>query len=210
MSLRMINKKSIYVYIAATLAMLIPAPGRFACGIILVLELNVLMLIGTLLNDFINKLELQQVGTVMLLSMLIAVTMLIRQIIAFAIPEMAIQLGFILYLPTVSSFFIGYMFGDSYSSLRNALAKNMKHSFLYSIFALAFFLLRDIAGFGTITLLTSHGIQEIVLYNSGKINALVFFATIPGALVCTAGILILYVYVINKFEVVRNAELIND
>lgn len=206
----MINKKSIYVYIAATLAMLIPAPGRFACGIVLVLELNVLMLTGTLLKDLIKKLELQQVGTIMLLSMLIAVTMLIRQIIAFTIPEMAIQLGFIMYLPTVSSFFIGYMFGDPYSSLRNTLAKNMKHSLLYSAFALVFFLVRDIAGFGTITLLTNHGVREIVLFNSGKIDALVFLATIPGALVCTAGILILYVYIINKLEVVKNAELIND
>jgi hypothetical protein len=205
-----VNKKSIYVYIAATLAMLIPAPGRFACGIILVLELNVLMLTGTLLKELINKLELQQVGTVMLLSMLIAVTMLIRQIIAFTIPEMAIQLGFIMYLPTVSSFFIGYMFGAPYSSLRSSLTKNMKHSLLYSAFALIFFLLRDIAGFGTITLLTNHGVREIVLFNSGKIDALVFFATIPGALVCTAGILILYVYIINKLEVVKNAELIND
>ena len=65
-------------------------------------------------------------------------------------------------------------------------------------------------GFGTITLLTNHGVHEIVLFNSGKIDALVFLATIPGALVCTAGILILYVYIINKLEVVKNAELIND
>lgn len=200
------NKKSIYVYIAATLAMIVPAPGRFACGIILVLELNLLMLVGTLVKAFIYRFNLRTTGNVLLLSVMIAATMFIRQILVITVPDMAVQLGFVLYLPTVSSFLIGYMFGEEQQSLGRAVSRNMLHSLSYSVFALVFFLFRDVAGFGTITLLTSHGVYEKVLFDSGKISALVFFATIPGALVCTAGILILYVYIINKFEIVEKAE----
>jgi hypothetical protein len=204
------NKKSIYVYIAATLAMIVPAPGRFACGIILVLELNFLMLAGTLIKAFIRRFNLQAIGNVLLLSAMIASTMLIRQILVLTVPYMAVQLGFIMYLPTVSSFLIGYMFGDEPLSLSREIMRNMLHTFSYSVFALIFFLFRDIAGFGTITLLTNNGVYEKILFDSGKISALVFFATIPGALVCSAVILILHVYVINKFTILENVEQIND
>jgi hypothetical protein len=200
------NRKSIYVYIAATLAMIIPAPGRFACGTVLVLELNLLMLTGTLVKSFIYRFKLQATGNVLLLSAMITMTMLVRQILVLVVPEMAVQLGFVLYLPTVSSFLIGYMFGEEPLRLGSMLSRNMLHSLAYSVFALVFFLFRDIAGFGTITLLTNHGVYEKVLFNSGKISALVFFATIPGALVCTAGILILYVYIINKFIIIEKTE----
>jgi hypothetical protein len=204
------NKKSIYVYIAATLAIIVPAPGRFACGIVLVLELNILMLVGTLVKAFIDHFKLQAVGNVLLLSIMIAITMLIREIIALTIPEMAVQLGFVMYLPTVSAFLIGYMFGEEQLSLSSAIVRNMVHCLFYSVLALIFFLFRDIAGFGTITLLTNHGLYEKVLFDSGKISSLVFFATIPGALVCTAAILILHVFVFNKFTIIENAEQIND
>ncbi|MFA6855592.1 MAG: hypothetical protein WCR31_00150 [Treponema sp.] len=203
------NKKSIYVYIAATLAMVVPAPGRFVCGIILVLELNFLMLVGTFVKSFIYHFKLQTMENVLLLSVLIASTMLVRQILVLTIPLMALQLGFVLYLPTVSSFLIGYMFGSEKLPLCREISCNMFYSLFYSVFALVFFLFRDIVGFGTITLLTSHGIYEKVLFDSGKISALVFLGTIPGALVCSSVILILHVYVINKFKILENVEQIN-
>ncbi|MCK9168970.1 MAG: hypothetical protein M0P01_00995 [Treponema sp.] len=204
------NRKSIYVYIAATLAMVVPAPGRFVCGIILVLELNFLMLVGTLIKSFIYHFKLQTIGNVLLLSVMIAATMFVRQILVLTIPLLAVQLGFVIYLPTVSSFLIGYMFGSEGLSLSKDISRNMLQCLFYSVYALIFFLFRDIAGFGTITLLTRHGIYEKVLFDSGKISALVFFATIPGALVCSAVILILHVYVINKITILENLEHIND
>jgi hypothetical protein len=200
------NKKSIYVYIAATLAMIIPAPGRFACGLILVLELNMLMLIGTLLRDLIRRLRLERTGELLLISMLISLTLLMRQIVVLIMPETAMQLGFVMYLPAVSSYFIGYMFGEEQNELGDALSRNMKHSALYSLFALTFFIIRDIAGFGTITYITADGIRQKVLFDSESITVMTFFATIPGALVCTAVVLIIHVFLFNKFRIVENAE----
>ncbi|MBP3710585.1 MAG: hypothetical protein J6I73_09350 [Treponema sp.] len=204
------NKKSIYVYISATLALLVPAPGRFACGILLVLELNVLMFVGTLLRSAVKQLNLVHLGTILLISMLVAFTMLMRQCIALVVPAAALQLGFVMYLPTVSSFLIGYIFGDESLSLHQAMARNMTHVFFYSIFALFFFLMRDILGFGTITFVTSRGIVEKVLFNSSRITLMTFFASIPGALVCTAVILMLYVFIVAKFKIIENAERSDD
>ena len=204
------NKKSIYVYISATLVLLVPAPGRFACGILLVLELNVLMFVGTLLRSAVKQLNLVHLGTILLISMLVAFTMLMRQCIALVVPAAALQLGFVMYLPTVSSFLIGYIFGDESLSLHQAMARNMTHVFFYSIFALFFFLMRDILGFGTITFVTSRGIVEKVLFNSSRITLMTFFASIPGALVCTAVILMLYVFIVAKFKIIENAERSDD
>lgn len=51
------KKRSIYVFLSTSLAMLIPAPGRFVYGFVLVLELLFLMLIGTLSVSFAKKNE---------------------------------------------------------------------------------------------------------------------------------------------------------
>ena len=49
------KKRSIYVLIATILSVLVPAPGRFVYGVALVLEVNLIMLIGTLVNSLVKK-----------------------------------------------------------------------------------------------------------------------------------------------------------
>jgi|WetSurMetagenome_2_1015567.scaffolds.fasta_scaffold55086_2 hypothetical protein len=203
------NKKSIYIYIAASLAMIIPAPGRFAIGLVLVVELNFLMVFGTCFRYLLEKMNIGQLAVAILTILLIAATMLFRQVLVLCVPETALQLGFVIYLPTVSSFFIGYMFGNEIGTLAMDLKNYLYHSFSYSLFALLFFLFRDIVGFGTITYISSIGITEKVLFNR-KITILSFFATIPGALVCAAVILIIYVFLINKAQVIERAEKVHD
>ncbi|MBQ9494258.1 MAG: hypothetical protein IJR50_01295 [Treponema sp.] len=204
------NKKSIYIYISATLAMLVPAPGRFACGIILVFELCALMFFGTILREAIKRLNITHTGTMLLIVLLVSLTMLMRQLVAFAVPVAALQLGFVMYLPTVSAFLIGYLFSDEQLAFSQAIMRNMKHVVLYSLFALFFFLFRDIAGFGTITLIHGRHIVEKVIFDSERITLMTFFATIPGSLICTAVILMLYVHVVSNVKIVKNAEQQHD
>ena len=39
------KRRSIFAFIALSLAMLIPAPGRFVYGVVLVLQMNLLVLV---------------------------------------------------------------------------------------------------------------------------------------------------------------------
>ena len=48
------KKRSIYVLIATILTVLVPAPGRFVYGVALVIELNFVMLIGTVINSLVK------------------------------------------------------------------------------------------------------------------------------------------------------------
>ena len=47
---------SIYAFIAFTLTMIIPMPGRFVYGVVLALEFNILLFIGILINSLIPHL----------------------------------------------------------------------------------------------------------------------------------------------------------
>ena len=62
------------------------------------------------------------------------------------------------------------------------LMGDMTKQYAFGMFALLFFLLRDILGYGTLSLPVPNGIKETYLFNSYDTAFLSFFATIPGAL----------------------------
>lgn len=199
-----LTKKSVYVFIAASLSMLVPTPGRFAFGIVLVLLLNILMLSGTVVRYCVMRLRIGRMANIFLIGFLIFVTMLYHRLLVFISPAMALQMGFVIYLPTVSSYFIGYIFGTKMQNLVHDIKYNMSHALIFSIFALLFFLLRDILGFGTFTYISLSGFHEIVLHGD-NISAFSFLASIPGALICIASNLVLYLYVMDKIHIQERA-----
>ena len=73
------KRRSIYVLIATILAVLVPAPGRFVYGVALVLELNFIMLIGTVINSLVKKMKLDELNTLIILIMMIAATISARK-----------------------------------------------------------------------------------------------------------------------------------
>ena len=56
------KRRSVYLLIATILAILVPSPGRFVYGVTLVIELNLLMLIGTLSVSLIKKMKLEKIN----------------------------------------------------------------------------------------------------------------------------------------------------
>ncbi|MCF0125951.1 MAG: hypothetical protein HUK25_04565 [Treponema sp.] len=201
------NKKATYTLIAASLAILIPAPGRFVYGIVFVLELFLLMLSGTCITYLVRKFHLEEFSTVATLFVLTYVTILYKQIFIVTQTEIALTLGFEFFLPTVSSFIIGYIFNKTDKGLLPRLQYNLLAVAKFSVFTLIFFLFRDIFGYGTITFFgKNHMIFEKVLINPEKIQFLSFFATIPGALIMIAFVLFVEVTFFNRFDILKKAE----
>ena len=200
------NKRSIYTYIAASLAFLVPFPGRFVYGVVLVLELVFLMLIGTSFSLFIKKFELEELETPLYLIVLISATIFFRQIFILTQTEIALVLGFDFYLPAASAFLTGYAHNKSEEKFYVKIKNNMKSVLNFSLFALCFFLFRDIAGYGTFTFFgTNHRIYEKVIFDPARISIASFFATIPGALILCACILCAYISINRKFRIVHRA-----
>lgn len=204
------RKRFVSFYFSASLACMIPFPGRFAYGLILVVELFALVSAATLLRDAIRKLEFVRIGNVLCMSLIVALAILFRQILAVFLPLAALTLGFALYVPAVSAFAAGLVPTDETAGIKSIFKRNMNSTALFSVFVLAFFLLRDIVGFGTITYIGPNGIEEKVLFDSEHIAFASFFATIPGALIALAIILAVSAFIAAKSAPVEKAETSHD
>ena len=104
------KRRSIYVLIATILSILVPSPGRFVYGVTLVIELNLLMLVGTLAHSLIKKIKLESMETLIVMIMVISTAILYRQIMILFQPEVMFTLGFLIYLMPVSVFLLDIFF----------------------------------------------------------------------------------------------------
>ncbi len=201
------KRRSVYLLIATILAILVPSPGRFVYGVTLVLELNLVMLIGTLAVSLVKKMKLEEINTLIVLTLIIGVTILYRQIMIMFQPEIMLTLGFIIYLMPVSFFIIGYVFSNNEMLLTERLRINMVHILTFSVYALLFFLLRDICGYGTFTFFgKNHQIFEKVIIPSNRLGFFSIFASIPGAMILSSILLFIHIYVRNKIAIIKRAE----
>lgn len=201
------KRRSVYVFVSTSLAMLIPSPGRFVYGLTLVLELNFLILFGLLANSLAKKLKMREESSIIILGATIFGTILFKEIMILFNPEIMLTLGFIIYLMPISYFFIGYLFNDNEKDFTKRLRFTFTHMLTFSIYALLFYLVRDIAGYGTITFFASNfAISEKILLNPERIGGLSILATIPGAMILSSLLLFIHITIRNKYNIIKNAE----
>ncbi len=202
--------QSLFSFIVATLALLIPFPGRFVYGFTLILELNFIMILGTLSGSLIKLLKLEEMGTTLYLFFNVAVTILFRNILMLFQAEVALTLGFLIYVPAVSLFVVGYIFENANEPLLTALKKNERYVIIFSIFSFLYFLFRDVVGYGTFTFYGKNGqIFEKLIISKDFIGFSAFFASIPGAFVLSAIIVYLLIVIRNKYKIIDNAAMHN-
>lgn len=172
-------KKNVYfVFIAASFALLAAAPGRLAYGLPLIIELDILFFATKAFYSFVKKIEMGSLAEILALAFIVFMTILFKQVLILFSPVIALTLSFCLYIPALSVFLLSSVFQGQ----ANADGVSFEPTLLFSAFALLFFLLRDVLGYGTISLPVSNGIKESYLFNSYDTAFLSFFATIPGSL----------------------------
>jgi len=202
------HKRFVSIYFSASLACMIPFPGRFAYGIILAVELFVLVFGATLFRAAIGKLEFVRSGNLFFMVFVIFLTMLFRQILAALFPIAALSAGFALYVPAISAFTAGF-FSENESG-ESILKRNVFYTAIFCAFVLVFFLLRDLVGFGTITYITARGIAEKVLFDSERVAFASFFATLPGVLLSLSLIAFVHAFVASKSMREKKTEMNRD
>lgn len=199
------TKKAISVYMAATCAISIITPGRFVCGIIFSVEICLLMLCGILFRALINLCKLQKVRQILILMFVVYLTMFYKNLLIIIMPELALQLGFSLFLPTISTFSTVFLMEDKTTSLKENLKNDLPGALLFSVYTLFISFVRDLLGFGTITLPAIGSFKEYIIFDTQSVSAASFVATIPGSLVLSALLLSLYLFVENKFHILKRA-----
>ena len=202
----MSEQKKIYFYIAANLAMLIPVPGRLAYAIIILLIFNIQMIATTMLFHAIHRMNLANMRNSLLALTIIALGVLYKQLVIIFCPIVALTLSYCIFLPTLASVIIEFFFLSYEHGVKTHLMLSIKKSCLMSVFALIFFLVRDIVGYATITFPGWKNLVVIHLpYNPESTGIGVFFATIPGSLCFMTLLLALYIFMAKKINIFINS-----
>lgn len=202
------ERNRLYVYIAVLMTLVVPAPGRFVYGLLLAAELNLLVLAGTLMNALVNRLGFQRLRSSVLFILTTSLAIIFRQILAVTCTEAALVLGFVIYLPAFSVLLIDFLMTDVDAPLPASLRGNCIPVLRISMAVLVIFLFRDLAGFGTFTFFgKDHCIQEFVLVRTETAGISALWATVPGAFILSAVLLLVYTAASGKFSIAGRAGL---
>lgn len=201
----MTDYKKFLIYIGTTLAIVLPFPGRIAYGIFALLHFNVSVVLLTLMFYAINLLNVKFLRLGICSLELVALTILYKQLLVIFCPVAALTIGFSFYLPAVSAVVITIFNLRIKNSIKESCLDKLKKSLSISTFCFIIFVLRDILGFGTITLpnwqsLLVIKIPEIPFLEGNSFMS--FFATIPGCMVLT----VLVFFAALKLNVVFSGE----
>lgn len=195
------KNNAFFTFLAASVAVVVPAPARFAYGIIMLAIFNLQIIIGTIFIHLIYKVNIESLKTSLLCFVLLSVSLLSKLILDFFSPMTSLTLGFLVYLPAVSTSLISYFYEKSDENLLGDLKINTSQALSFSALALFVFLLRDIFGYGTITLPSSQGLFEIALpLRFSNYSAASFIASIPGSFIIVAICFAVIVFIMNKFN----------
>ena len=206
-----VKRRSIYVFVSATLAMIVPAPGRFVYGLVLIVLLNFLMLLGNVANSIVKKFDLRELQSTVIFTFILCGTIFFRQLMIFLNPEVVLTLGFVMYLTPVSFFVIGYLFNNSEDAFKQRIKFSFTHSLTFSVYALFIFIIRDIFGYGTFTYFGSNfQIVEKVLFPEDSLRVLSFIASVPGVLILSSVILFFHIMSRNKLNIIKNTDSIKE
>jgi len=175
-------RNRIYFYLACCLSMLIFVPGRFAFGVIILVEFNFLMMTGISTCYLFKKAGLEPLKAVLYPVEMIFFTILFKQFLILITPLAAISLGMCMYLPALSAAAFEIFFKENLVDFKEDFKESMGKTLKFSFVALIFFALRDILGYGTFSLPTLNGIHYFHLpFDYKAVSGGSFLATIPGS-----------------------------
>ena len=87
------KKNELYIYIPLSFALLLPVPGRFAYGLIIVFLLYLMSVCGILFKKFAVKFFNAELSNVIVTIMLVSLCILVRQLVIVFSPLIAFVLG---------------------------------------------------------------------------------------------------------------------
>lgn len=202
------KKNNMFFYLTAYLALLIPAPGRFVYGFTLMTEVFLLSIIGGLSVLLIEKIKFDQLKSTLFILILVAFSILFRQILIIINSQVALTLGFVVFFPPVSLFILNILFTLKTERFLVQFRHRIVKMLIFTLGGMMIFLIRDILGYGTFTFFgKNHFIYEKVLFDSNKIGVFSLLASIPGVLVILGIIYFLFIQFSKKFEILKNKEL---
>lgn len=201
------KKDNMFFYLTAYLALLIPAPGRFVYGFTLMTEVFFLSIIGSLSVLLIEKIKFEQLKSTLFIVILVSFSILFRQFLVIINSQVALTLGFVLFLPPVSLFIINILFTQKSENFLGQFRHIIVKTLFFTLGGMVIFLIRDIFGYGTFTFFGKNNfIYEKILFDANNIGVFSFLASIPGVLIILGVIYFIFIQISKKIEILKNKE----
>lgn len=194
------NLNKVYIYLFVSLAVVLTFPGRFVFGVVNFVHFNMLVLFVVLTFHGTKKLGLNDgFGIMFGFAALVMWTVAFYLLLSLFSPVTALTSGLALFVSGICSMKMILQEIGGKLTLRDELKIQLKRSLILSSLWLAFFLLRDIIGFGTFTLPVWKDILVLKIpFLSEKLPMLSFAGTIPGALLVLGLILAAYIKLFSE------------
>ena len=200
------GNKTLYFCITTALSLFVPAPGRFVFAFYLLLLFNLQIFLLTLLFHGVDRLRIGALKEPVAIFSVVFLTVLYKQLLYAVCPLAALTLGFCAYLPSISVYTLTFFFGRREGGLAARLSGNMRACAVVSAVCAVLFLLRDLLGYGTLTLPGWRRIVYLRLpFAPGRAHAGAFLSTIPGALVFLSVLLAAFLFCRRKLDAVARA-----
>ncbi|MGN0728348.1 hypothetical protein [Treponema sp.] len=200
------EKKEIYLYIPLSFAFLLPVPGRFAFGLVMIIELYLMSVCEILFKKLTLKFFNRELHNVITMIVLVSMCILFRQFMILFSPLVAFVMGIAFFMPALTSFVMGSWYSDSVLPLPQELCAALKKCSMFSVFAAVFFLIRDIFGYGTVSFPYPGGVFEIQLFGmKDSFFLFSFLASIPGAVVLLLLFSAVFFKAVSVFEIIETS-----
>ncbi|WP_428771547.1 hypothetical protein V1L52_05825 [Treponema sp. HNW] len=195
------TKKALFFFTASCLSLFVPVPPRFGYGIVLVLCASLIVFAVIVLKAFIERLGIEKYKNFLFMLGVLALTLFLYALIGFWSPLTAFTLGFIIYIIPVSLFMNKLVFPDEGQPFKQVLRQGLKSCGILSMLGLLFFALRELLAFGTLSFPARSGLRIFGILKSFGFFPVFFWATIPGALILLAFLLVLLSVVYRRYEI---------
>ncbi len=194
------NKNGFYTYVPVSFLILIPLPGRLAYGLVAIFLLYLFSIFAVIFKEISSRFFTEDFSCVIVSVLLISLCILFRQFLILFSPVLAFVIGLSFFMIAFASFIISDIYSPKIRSLSSSLSSSFSRCTVFSVFALVFFILKDVLGYGSLSLPSSTGILEISLFKSG----LPFFASIPGSIFLLFIFIVVFSIVQTNFEIIEN------
>ena len=200
------NQKKLFLLLSFLLVVFLPIPSRLAYGLLIIFEMFFMNILGICFSYLIDKIKMNMFRKFLMPVFFVFFAVLFKQIVGIIFPMDAFVIGFSFYVPAVSNFMICQVLTDV-QDLKQVVKERSSLFGFYAIVSIVIFLLRDLIGYGTITLPSSKGILELVKIQSlAQSSSGVFWASISGGLIVIAIICGLGLYVHSQFSNIEREE----
>ncbi|MBE6349960.1 MAG: hypothetical protein E7062_04315 [Spirochaetaceae bacterium] len=197
------KRSLVFMLLVSALALVVPFPGRLAFGIVVILftYLISLTLIGT--KVLLQKFVFGDSEPFFMLFLTIFYTLLFKQLLCFFSPVINLTLDFTFYIIPFYVLFFFPILDEKKIDIKIDFVENLKKLSFTMFFVFIMYLLRDLVGFGTITLPFPSKILEISLFSISCLKQTFFFTSTAFALLEVALTLCVFACIHKKYCTVR-------